>query len=101
MKYNIDNEDKIKIFGDEFVGNNANKFSIIWIVFLPTKWELYFFEFKKKYLLIWKLGIIFCIRMVSGLPNSESKIFPNPVSDFGRRFKRMKHLFCILCRWRI
>ena len=28
--YNIDNENKIKIFGDEFVGNNGNKFSIIY-----------------------------------------------------------------------
>ena len=28
--YKINNEDKIKIFGDEFVGNNENKFSIIY-----------------------------------------------------------------------
>ena len=28
--YKIDNENKIKIFGDEFVGNNENKCSIIY-----------------------------------------------------------------------
>ena len=28
--YNIDNEEKIKIFGEEFVGNNGNKCSIIY-----------------------------------------------------------------------
>ena len=27
--YKIDNEEKIKIFGDEFVGNNVNRISII------------------------------------------------------------------------
>ena len=27
--YKIDNEYKIKIFGDEFVGNNVNRISII------------------------------------------------------------------------
>ena len=30
LLYKIDNEDKIKIFGEEFVGNNGNKYSIIY-----------------------------------------------------------------------